>query len=299
MSGEILEFLKINDVEFKQNYPLSLISPIRIGGVANIIAYPDNERKLINLINFICDNKNRYFMAGRMSNILPKDDGYSGVVIRTDRLCSYSLDETSIEFSCGVSLPRASVIAMQNGLSGLEALSGIPGSVAGAVVGNAGSFGREIGELVSYVRIYDLAEGSVYRIEAGDIGFSYRYSSLYHSGKVILSVGLSLSKGDKRTIQLEIDRYRSIRLNTQPCGEPSLGSVFKRPREDLSASLLIDKCGLKGYTIGRAQISSKHAGFIVNKGGATAMDYLSLADYAAKEVKRNFDIDLTREIKVM
>ncbi|MBR3876008.1 MAG: UDP-N-acetylmuramate dehydrogenase [Clostridia bacterium] len=299
MKKELFRFFKMNDVEYKENILLSSISPIRIGAKATAVTYPDNELKLALLISFLEKSKIKYKIAGRMSNLLPPDEKYEGAVIRTDRLSDYTINSYVLEVFCGMTLPHIARILQNAGLSGFEGLSGIPGSIGGAIVGNAGAFGRQISDLLLDVRVYDRSNGYFYSIKASDLNFGYRSSSIMHSGIVITSAHFNLLQSDPLSIKIEMDRCREIRKNTQPTDKPSLGSCFKRPCEDLAAAWLIDKCGLKGYSIGGAQISEKHAGFIVNNGGSTASDYIALSVYTAKKVYEKFEICLDREVEIM
>ncbi len=299
MTGELFEFLKMNDVEYKESLSLASISPIRIGGEATAASYPDSENKLVSLVRFFEKSKIKYKIVGRMSNLLPPDEKYDGVVIRTDRIKDYYLDSNVLNVCCGISLPHIARVLQKAGLSGFEGLSGIPGSIGGAIVGNAGAFGRQISDLLLDVRVYDRSNGYFYSIKASDLNFGYRSSSIMRSGIVITSARFNLSQSDPLSIKIEMDRCTNIRQSTQPTDKPSLGSCFKRPREDLTAARLIDKCGLKGHRIGGAQISEKHAGFIINTGGATAKDYIALSDYTAKKVFEKFEISLEREVEIM
>ncbi len=299
MNREILDFLKMNDVEYKERRRLADVSPIRIGGEADIMAYPDSEEKLIGLIAFLENINIKYKIVGRMSNILFSDKGYRGVIIRTDRICEYSIDRNILSVSCGASLPLISDVLCRAGLSGFERLSGIPGSIAGALVGNAGAFGSEIADRLLDVKFLDIPSRELITLSRNELEFFYRTSSLKRMRAVILSARFSLTESDAFSIKGEMDRCREIRRKTQPIGIPSLGSVFKRPCENVYAAKLIDECGLKGYSIGGAQISKKHAGFIVNTGGATAENYIGLSNYAKGCVLDRFGIHLEREVEIV
>lgn len=299
MKGELIRFLKMNDVEYKENLPLAKISPIRIGAEAEAVAYPDDSYKLCSLIGFLEKGKIRYKIAGRMSNLLPPDEKYDGVIIRTDRINSYSICDNSLTVSCGVSLPFVSRLLLDAGLSGFEGLSGIPGSIGGAIVGNAGAFGREIADLITDLFVYDIENDNVIRLSKADCDFRYRHSALKGKPLVVLSAQFAFSPTDPANIKAEMDRCGGVRKSTQPVDKFSLGSAFKRPADNISAARLIDECGLKGYSVGGAMISEKHAGFIINKGGATAGDYIALSDYAANKVYEKFSISLEREVEIM
>ena len=299
MTRELSDFFKLNDVKYKGNYQLSLISPIKIGGNARYVAYPDKVNKLIKVVDFLRKNKIRYKIIGRMSNTLPPDDDYDGVIIRTDSMSKYHLNRMSLYAESGASLPFLAKVCADLGFSGFEELSGIPGSLGGAIRGNAGAFGREISNLVSRVTVYNFRSEIIEHLKAEKLCFDYRSSSLMNENIIILSARLNLTRSDKFTVNRLIEDYREKRMATQPVGQASLGSTFKRPMKDVHAAKLIDECGLKGHKIGGAKISEKHAGFIVNIGGATAVDYLSLVEFAQKQVYEKFGIMLEKEIEVI
>ena len=299
MREELLDFLKMNDVEIKENIRLCGLSPIKIGGEADIVVYPNSLNQLIDLLHFLKKIKIRYKILGRMSNVLPPDEKYTPLIIKTDLLNAISVNDQSVTLHAGVSIPRLSAMLTSAGLSGLEPLSGIPGSIGGAILGNAGAFGREISELVEYVTVFDKSEESIIRIAPNVAEFGYRNSVFKRLPIVIFQVKLKLTRSDTQSVSAEVERYKAIRREKQPVGTPSLGSTFKRPKDGIYAAKLIDECGLKGFSIGGAQISEKHAGFIVNRGGASAKDYLAIADYAQKCVKNKFGIGLEREVEIL
>ena len=294
-----MDYLKMNDVEYRKNVEIKSISSVKIGALADVVAFPNSEEKLVQIVRFFENVNYPYLIVGRMSNILPSDTNFRGVLIKTDRLCNISVNNKRITASCGVFLPSLAIFAEKMGLSGFEELSGIPGSVSGAVIGNAGSFGREIGDLVDYVCIYDFESDSVLRFLGSESMFEYR-SSCYKKKKcVVLSMGFLLTEGSIYKIKESRQGFTQRRIITQPIGIPSLGSTFRRPADNISAAKLIDLCGLKGICFGDAQISEKHAGFIVNNGNAFSKDYLALSEFAKKCVHHKFGIDLEYEIEII
>lgn len=299
MHREILNFLKMNDVEYKEGFCLAEISPIKIGPKAFAVAYPKSFDELILLANFLNDYQIKYKILGRMSNVLFLDDFYDGIVIRTDRLNNFSVNQKELDASCGTSLPCLCNILCKAGLSGLEGLSGIPSSLGGALFGNAGAFGYEISNRVLDVVCYDEKTHEIITLLKDSIEFSYRRSLFKSSDYVILSARFLLSQSDEITIRNEMERCRKARFSSQPIDKPSLGSTFKRPKDGGFAASLIDGCGLKGYSVGGAQISTKHAGFIINNGGATAKDYVDLSNYVADRVYEKHKIRLEREIEII
>lgn len=299
MKREIVDFFKMNDVKFKENYLLSRISTIRIGKTADFIAYPDSIEKIVKLACFLQKHKIEHKILGRMSNILPSDYKYKGVIVRTDLLSGVEIKGKCVEVGAGISLPNIAMISADAGLSGFEEISGIPGSAGGSIVGNAGAFGREISDIISRVKIFDYETLSVEEYKNEKLEFNYRTSALKNSNKVVLSAEFSLARSDKDKIKKQIQEYRDRRTLTQPVGKPSLGCVFKRVTEEKSAAWYIDKCKLKGYSIGGAKVSEKHAGFIINQGGATAGDYNVLVDYITQCVYNKFGVVLEKEIEIM
>ena len=299
MHRGIVDFLKMNDVEYKEGLSLARISPINIGPKAFAVVYPDSPEKLTCLITFLNKSKIKHKILGRMSNVLFLDGYYDGIVIRTDRLNAFSINQNMVTASCGTALPYLCNILCKAGLSGFEGLSGIPGSIGGAILGNAGAFGYEIGERVLSVECYDIEKGEIITLLADNIRFSYRHSSFKNNGLVILSARFLFSQSDEFAVRNEMERCRKSRFLSQPIDKPSLGSTFKGSKEGIPASKLIDDCGLKGYSVGGAQISTKHAGFIINRGDATTKDYVDLSDYAADRVYEKYKIRLEREIEII
>lgn len=296
---DISYFFEMNDVEYKENYLISLISPVKIGGQARFIAYPNSHQKLLLTVDFLRTNEIKYKIVGKMSNILPCDHNYDGVIVKTDRINDCNFNKSFVEVGCGISLPYLAKISCQAGLSGLEELSGIPGSIGGAIRGNAGAFGREIGELIYSVTIYDPIQKQVVRLGAHDIKFKYRESSLIGTENIIISAILRLNSCNSEESLNRMKYCQLKRKETQPVGLPSLGSVFKKVSKDTPAARLIDECGLKGKRIGGAEISSKHAGFIINSGKATSKDFLDLVDLTYNTVYDRFNIKLEREIEIL
>lgn len=299
MTEEILGFLKANDVKYTRDEYLSRLSTVRIGGMAGFVAYPDSEDKLIRLVEFLEEEKIKYKILGRMSNVLPPDDRYRGVIVRTDLMSHVDFQGNIIVAEAGILLPRLSSLCRDMSLSGLEELSGIPGSLGGAIFGNAGAYGREISDLVIDVSAYDIDSKTVVEIPSEKLGFGYRTSAFKASRLVILSARLGLTFGDKDKIQTKIREISTKRRNSQPMGKPSLGSTFKRPSQNIYPWRLIDACGLRGFSIGGAAISEKHAGFIVNLGNATSADYFAVASYVKNTVQDKTCVNLEYEFEIL
>ena len=299
MTEEILGFLKANDVKYTRDEYLSRLSTVKIGGMADFVAYPDSETKLIHLVEFLEEEKIEYKILGRMSNVLPPDDIYRGVIVRTDLMRRVDFQDNIIVAEAGISLPRFSSLCQDMSLSGLEELSGIPGSLGGSIFGNAGAYGREISDLVGGVRAYDVEKRAIFDIPIEKLGFSYRTSAFKQSRLVILSARLKLVCCDRENIRAKIGEISAKRRSSQPIDKPSLGSTFKRPNENVYPWRLIDSCGLRGFSIGGAGVSKKHAGFIVNQGNATSDDYLAVATYVKNTVQEKTGVTLEYEFEIL
>lgn len=300
MYREIKDFLKLNDVEYKENFKLSEISTVGIGGVSDFVIYPDSKKILILLLSFLERNKIQHKIVGRMSNILFADAKYNGIVIRTDRISAYTIQENVLNVDCGMAMPHIANVLCKAGLSGFEGISGIPGSMGGAIVGNAGAFGSEIADMLIDVDCFDFSSGKIVSFSKSELNFSYRTSAFKQNISFsILSARFKLCSRNSDMIKADMNKFRQIRKSTQPIGQLSLGSTFKRCSSDISAAKLIDECGLKGIKFGGVEVSTKHAGFIVNTGRATGEDYLKLINHIKKCVQEKFGITLEPEIEII
>ncbi|MBQ8321911.1 MAG: UDP-N-acetylmuramate dehydrogenase [Clostridia bacterium] len=289
-------YLKANDVEYKENYNLSKISHIRTGGKAKMLILPKNKPEFLHILDFLRTCQQDYTVVGGMSNILPCDKGYDGIIIKTDRISKLSIDGGGVYAECGKLFPSLSRTFIDAGLSGAERLAGIPGTLGGMIAGNAGAFGCEISHLAVSIEAYDKNSGDVVVIDASDADFSYRHSIFSDGGMIVLSAVLQLCEADSYDVYEETQRYRSRRRASQPYGLPSLGSIFKKPSADVFVGKMIEDLGLKGLTVGGAQISEKHAGFIVNIGGAVSADVVSLINTVLTVVYEKYGVMLELEI---
>jgi UDP-N-acetylmuramate dehydrogenase len=299
MTEEILGFLQENVVEYKEKVDLSRMLTVKIGGTANVVAYPDSFHKLTSILTYVKDHSISYRVVGRMSNILPRDSGYSGIIVKTDALQGITFSDNFVKVDAGIALGKLARLCARRGLAGLEPLCGIPGSLGGAIVGNAGAYGREIGELVRQAEILDLRTNRIYLSDADRLGFGYRNSKLKNRDLIILSAKLKLCYDDPSRIFSRMKEFSQKRQTSQPIDYPSLGSVFKRPEKDVLPWKLIDGSGLRGYRAGDAQISEKHAGFIVNLGRATSSDFLSVAETVEDTVRAKYNVVLEREFEML
>lgn len=270
--------------------PMSRHTSFRIGGPADVLALPQNESELRSLLLKAKQSRTPVTLIGNGSNLLVRDKGIRGLVIKLGNMLNeIEARDSSITFGSGVSLALASKKAASLGLSGMEFAVGIPGSIGGAVYMNAGAYDGEMAKIVAAVRVMD-ADGQVKELNAAQLDFAYRHTALQDSGCIVTAVTVALQPGDKEAIAAKMADFSRRRISKQPLELPSAGSMFKRP-PGYFAGTLIEQTGLKGYTVGGAQVSRKHAGFVVNIGGATAADVLQLiADvqekvYAAQHVR--------------
>ncbi len=281
---------------FKEGEPLSAYTSFRIGGPAEIMLFPQDEETLQKLLVFCNGTDTVPFLLGKGSNLLIPDSGLDGVTICTERMQKHSLlsaDEIFCE--AGLSLSKLCLFALENRLSGLEFAYGIPGSVGGAVFMNAGAYGGEMRDVLSTVTSVDM-DGRLHVHTVDDLGLGYRTSVFQENGETVLSAVVRLKEGDPAEIRARMDEILQKRKDKQPLNFPSAGSAFKRP-EGYYAGALIEQCGLKGYTIGGAQVSEKHAGFIVNRGGASASDVMRLIEFIQETVLRETGVMLEPEIR--
>jgi UDP-N-acetylmuramate dehydrogenase len=280
----------------KMNEPLKNHTTFKIGGPAKYFAEVNEQDKLSALIKACRENSLPFFIVGAGSNILAGDHGFDGIVIKlTGDFCKYSITDTTLSAGAGtVSVLLVKKAAMA-GLSGLEMLSGIPGSIGGAVFGNAGTAGEWVGQSVEEVEVLD--DGSkICKFGRDELKFGYRSSNL---GKyIILKTVISLKNAQKNDILKKIESLEFKRKNSQPFGDMCAGSVFKNPPEE-SAGRLIESAGLKGLVFGGAKVSEKHANFIANTGSATAGDVKALINIIRHKVLDKYGIELETEIKFL
>lgn len=284
-----------------ENEPMSAHSSFRIGGPARAVVVPSDVTGLSKVCDILKDNKLAPFMLGNGTNILFPDEGLKDlVIVSTEKLQKLMLlDETHIYAEAGVSLAKLAGFAQQNGLKGLEFASGIPGTVGGGVRMNAGAYGGELKDAVESVVCYFTPEKTLYEMDNAECRFGYR-DSLFQQmgGSVIMSAVFSLEKGDKDEIAAKMRELNEKRREKQPLELPSAGSAFKRPEGHFAAAL-IDEAGLKGFTVGGAKVSEKHAGFVVNAGGATSHDVYDLMMEVRKRVYENSGVGLEPEIIIL
>ena len=293
---KMASFLPHIDLKFSE--PMEKHTSFRIGGPAEVIAFPRNAQQLAELLNVsrLLDTKPAILGAG--TNVLVSDEGIKGLTIcLKDSLDDLKLlDDTHIQVAAGVSMTRAAVFAQKQGLSGLEFAHGIPGSVGGGVYMNAGAYGGEISQVCTQVEVMDFA-GNLRVLTCEEMAFSYRHSHLADEDAVVISATFALTPKSTDEIRSAMQDLLTKRKNSQPLDLPSAGSAFKRPVGGYAAAL-IDGAGLKGYRVGGAAVSEKHAGFVVNLGGAKAEDVKQLLSDVADIVFVNTGIRLEPEVRI-
>ena len=278
--------------------PMTKHTSFHIGGPAELMAQPQSEAELQSLLLKAAEAAVPVTLVGNGSNLLVRDKGIRGLVIKLgSMLRDIKVSGNVLTFGSGVSLAQASKKAAELGLSGMEFAVGIPGSIGGAVYMNAGAYDGEMSKVVKSVRVMDAA-GEVSELSASELDFGYRHSALQGSGKIVTSVTVELAAGDKQAIAEKMADFSNRRITKQPLELPSAGSMFKRP-PGYFAGTLIDQTGLKGYTVGGAQVSTKHAGFVVNIGGATAADVLQLISDVQAKVFAAHGVHLEPEVLVL
>jgi len=266
----------------------------RAGGNADFYVEPSTEDHLIAVLKFCKEQTLPYYLMGNGSNILVRDGGYAGIIINTTHLRDIQIQEACISAQAGASLSVVAQQALIANLEGLAFASGIPGTVGGAVVMNAGAYGNEIKNVLESVEVLnENFEKEVFLPDQCDLG--YRNSIFRHKNYIILRVNIKLSKGDYNKIKNEMADLNHRRSEKQPLSFPSAGSTFKRP-EGYYAGKLIDDCGLRGHQLGGAQVSEKHCGFIINKTNATATEIEALIAFVQKKVKQDFNVDMQTEV---
>lgn len=270
----------------------------KIGGLADILLIPESEEELVDAVKICRENNVSFYIMGNGSNLLVKDGGMRGVVIKiSEGLNKIQVEGNKIFCEAGALLTAVSRTALKNSLAGMEFANGIPGSIGGAVTMNAGAYGGEIKDIVKTVRAID-ENNKVVEISNADMNFRYRGSKIVDDNLIVLSAEIELKAGDYEEINATIKDLTVKRTSKQPLELPSAGSTFKRP-EGYYAGKLIDDAGLRGLRYNGAQVSQKHCGFLVNIDDATAKDVLTLISVVQKTVRDKFQVDLETEIKII
>ncbi len=284
-------------MEVRINEPMMKHTSFRAGGAAEWFAIPETVEELNAVLAACRKADTSWYVVGNGSNLLVSDKGFPGVIISTGKFDRLEVNGTTITVGAGVMLSRLANTAYKAGLTGLEFAAGIPGTVGGACVMNAGAYGSEIKNVLRTVTVLT-AEGNVETLPADELELGYRTSVIPKRGYLVLEAEVSLSEGNMDEIKAVMDDLAFRRKDKQPLEFPSAGSTFKRP-EGYFAGKLIEDCGLKGFTVGGAQVSEKHAGFVINKGGATASDIYNLCKEVERKVQAEFGVSLEMEVKLL
>lgn len=278
--------------------PLSRHTTFRIGGPADYYVMPNSVDQLKQVIALCREQELPFQVIGNGSNILCADDGFEGVIIDVVRglnQCEVDQAAGTITAQAGVLLSALARKAQQAGLTGLEFAGGIPGSVGGALMMNAGAYGGEMKQVVQWARVLT-GEGQEQVISVEELDLSYRHSAIRTNGWIVLEAGFALQQGEPAGIRAVMDDLAARRRDKQPLEFPSAGSTFKRPIGYFAAQL-IDEAGMKGFTVGGAQVSEKHAGFVINRGGATAVDVLALCQAVKEKIFQRVGVELEMEVE--
>lgn len=293
----IEQYCKEQGMLCERDVALAGLCTFKVGGPADLVAQPASVADIAGLCAVVRKAGVPLQVLGRGSNVLPDDAGYRGVVIQLGSAFSQMqlLDDTTIDCAGGASLTALCQFAWEQGLTGLEFAYGIPGSVGGAIYMNAGAYGGEMKDVLAATRHVE-PDGTEGELCGAAMELSYRHSAYTDGERIVTGGRFSLQKGDAREIRTRMDDFMNRRRQKQPLEFPSAGSTFKRP-QGAYASALIDQCGLKGHAVGGAMVSEKHAGFVVNTGGATCADILALIEVVRREVKAKTGFALECEVK--
>ncbi len=297
MYRSYISSLKSRLIPYKKDLSLAAYCTFSVGGYAKIAVFPESVEDLSLAVLEAKKLGIRYTVIGNGSNVLFSDEGFDGVIIFTSACKKAEVKGNRIYAECGVSFTHLASLACRNSLSGLEFAYGIPGTVGGAVYMNAGAYGGEVSNVLLSSECFDCNTGKTVTLSAEEHGFDYR-TSVYAKNEdlIALSAVFELKYGESDTIKATMSELMAKRRDKQPLEFPSAGSTFKRPN-GYFAGKLIEDSGLKGFSIGGAQVSEKHAGFVINRGGATSKEVLSLIDHIKKTVMDNFGVELECEIK--
>lgn len=275
--------------------PMSRHTSFRIGGPAELLVMPTIEQ-MPHVVEWCRQQAVPYTVIGNGSNLLVGDGGIRGItIVLGPRASNITVEGTTITAEAGALLVKAAHAAADSTLTGMEFAAGIPGSIGGAVVMNAGAYGGEMKDIISEVRVLT-RDGTVKVRKASELEFGYRHSAVMENQDIVLTATMELASGERRAIEAEMQRLREQRVEKQPLEFPSAGSTFKRPQGYFAGKLIMD-AGLRGFRIGDAQVSEKHCGFVVNRGQATARDVDELMREVQQRVREQFGVELTPEVR--
>jgi UDP-N-acetylmuramate dehydrogenase len=287
----------LNEEDIRIDEPMKYHTSFKVGGPADILITPRNFQQVIDVIKFCKKNNVPFYIMGNGSNLLVKDGGIRGIIIKLIKLNHIIVEGNKIISESGASLKEISAAALNSSLTGIEFACGIPGSVGGAVTMNAGAYNGEISHIIESAKVVDNF-GEVRVLDRDELKLGYRMSSILMYGYTVLEVTFNLKNGEYEKIKNRIDDLNRRRSQKQPLEYASAGSTFKRPEGHFAAKLIEDS-GLKGENVGDAQVSEKHSGFIINRGNATASDILNLIKIVQHRVKEKFNVDLYTEVRII
>lgn len=298
MNDLVISFLNEEKINYVENCSLKDRTSFKVGGSARLVIEPGSEEEILKTAGFLSQHEIEYIVLGKGSNMLFPDEAFKKPVISlTPAFGGMELvGEDVIYAQSGAALAKVCQFAMENSLTGMEFAYGIPGSMGGAVYMNAGAYGGELKDII--VKIRYLEALNIAEINGSDAGFAYRKSIFTDKKTIILGAFIKLKKGNKEDIKAKMEDILNRRKTKQPLEYPSAGSTFKRPKGDY-ASRLIDECGLKGICVGGAQVSEKHAGFVINRNGASAQDIIELIELVKREVYSKTGYKLEEEVKII
>lgn len=295
IENRLKEILPHDNVKIDEE--LNKYTYTKIGGKADFLLFPTDYKQVQDAYQFALEVDLPVTILGNGSNVLIRDGGIRGVVINLTKLVDITLENNKVIAQCGAAIIDTSRFALKHSLTGLEFACGIPGSVGGALYMNAGAYGGEVSNVLESAKVLT-KQGEIITVSKEELELGYRTSSIDKNGWVALEGTFSLSEGNHDLIKEKMDELTFLRESKQPLEFPSCGSVFKRPPNHFAGKLIQDS-GLQGTQIGGAQVSTKHAGFIVNVDKATANDYLSLIHHVQKTVKQNYNVDLETEVRII
>lgn len=280
------------------NEPMSRHTTFRIGGNADCLLEIESVEQLSKIKNYLNKLELPYLVIGNGSNLLISDEGYRGIVLSVGEAFSQVRVEGELMIAqAGALMSKIANVALENSLTGFEFASGIPGTIGGGVVMNAGAYDGELKNVVTMVKVVD-SEGNLLELDAETMEFGYRTSAIKNTGFTAVEVQIRLQQGDRAKIKARMDELTAKRREKQPLEYPSAGSTFKRPEGHFAGALIME-AGLRGFQIGGAQVSEKHCGFVINKGGATAADVRNLIAHVQKKVKEQSGVDLEPEVIII
>lgn len=296
--NSVISALCAEGIAARENVPMREYTTLRVGGPAAIFVEPSTTEALARVLQIAKENALSTLVVGNGSNLLIRDVGFDGMVVHIgERIGGAVCEGSFLRVGAGTTLTAAALAAQRAGLSGMEPLSGIPGTCGGAVYMNAGAYGADVAALLKSATLLS-PEGKAAEVPAEELGLGYRHSRMMETGEIVLEAVFSLTPGDSAQIAADMRSYAAKRREKQPVTLPSAGSFFKRPQGHF-AGALIEKAGLKGMRIGGAAVSELHAGFLVNVGGATAQDFLDLAALVKERVYETSGVEIEPEVQII